>query len=328
MRAVSTSRPASASATAATAPPVASSAPGQRVPLGVPRAGGALVLVRPGGDQRAGVAAGLGGARQRAHRDRGVALVRHGRRPAAGALAHLAHLGLGEQDDVGRRSWRRRPAAAAEGGAQLDQAMRSVCHGATGSARPSSRAYRPPTSGPRSPSAASEPTAPPSWARSRSLAHARDQRARLRAPKPAGRLQPERRRHGLLHQRAAGDRASAGARGPGRRSARPPGRATRDQAERAPGDQHRSAVDDVLARRAEVDEARRLGASPARIARTSGSAGLPAALPSRHSCSMSYRSARQRSPIVAGQRAAGTTPAIASALTSARSASSMAASHA
>ena len=78
---------------------------GQRAPLGVPRPGGALVLVQRGGGEqprRRGPGAAIGGG-PRGHRGDRVALVRQRRGPAAAGdvLAHLADLGLGQQHQVG-----------------------------------------------------------------------------------------------------------------------------------------------------------------------------------------------------------------------------------
>ena len=120
----------------------------QRRPLGVPGAGGALVLLLHRGEQRRDQPGRLAGAGARRDRGDRVALVRHRGRAAGRGLAHLADLGLREQHDVaGRlrdRARRRCPSAAASAAIRL----RSVCHGSTGSSSPSSAAKRASTLGP------------------------------------------------------------------------------------------------------------------------------------------------------------------------------------
>ena len=132
--------------------------------------------------------------------DRGdrVVLVRHRRRAAAArdALAHLADLGLREQDDVAG-DLAATPAAAPSAPARSATGVRSVCHGSTGSASPSSAASaaerRP---APCRRAAASVPAAPPSWSgEPRRRTAASRSAAPSSAGQPAGGLQPERRRH-------------------------------------------------------------------------------------------------------------------------------------
>ena len=111
-------------------------------------------------------------------------------------------------------------------------------------------------------------------------ARRREALARVHEPdEPARRLQPERRRHRLLQQRARQPygRSMLVARAARRRRRRRRARAGR--ARRVARDERRRGVEDVLARRAVVGV---LG-DRSRSRRTSGSTGLPAARPSRAS---------------------------------------------
>ena len=148
------------------------------------------------------------------------------------------------------------PAATPSAPASSPIRPRSVCHGSSGASRPRSRAR---------------------WASDARVAVQRaDRAAELRrerhaapgrraasssADHPARGLQAERRRHGLLEQRAADDRRVAvrAAPAPPRRRRRRAGRRSSGTSARLV-DEHRRGVDRVLARRAVVH--RRVGQRP------------------------------------------------------------------
>ena len=198
-----------------------------------------------------------------AHRDGGVVLVRHRRRAAARALAHLAHLGLGEQDDVAR-DLRARRGGRGERRAELDQraavgvprhraARPGRARGRRG-ARPRARA---------SPSTASVPTAPPSCA-AQPLAPTRSRPAR--GPRAAPTSQPA-----AFSPNVVGTACCSSVRPAiGVDAVRPRERARSglggSPSHAAVGasarlrDEHRGGVDDVLAGRAPVHEPGRLRA--------------------------------------------------------------------
>ena len=141
---------------------------GERLPLCVPGADRALVLVREPAEQHRRVRVGEPRA---GHSERGgdrVALLRHRRRPSARRLGDLAHLGLREERDV-EADLRRR----ARGARRVRRLARQRAGGsrATGGSAPRARAPRRSGERPRapsSPSAARVPAAPPSCAASRS----------------------------------------------------------------------------------------------------------------------------------------------------------------
>ena len=112
----------------------------QRPPLGVPGAGGALVLLRHGGEQR-GDQPGPGPPRPAAlTAATGLRLCAMADEPPGAALAHLADLGLGQQHDVpGHLGRRRRPPRRARRPARPAGSGRCAT-AARGSARPSSAA--------------------------------------------------------------------------------------------------------------------------------------------------------------------------------------------
>ncbi len=188
MRAGSTSSPASSSRTPAAAPPAPCERPGERVPLGVPRPGRPLVLVRLGSDERAGVATGPGRAGERPHRDGGVALVRHRRGAAARALARPRRPRSGR---AGRRRPRssRTPRRRRRAPRRARSARCGRCATAAAARRRSSsrgvRGARP--RGRCSPSTASVPTAPPSCA---AQAPSRHVRRPARGPRAGPRANP------------------------------------------------------------------------------------------------------------------------------------------
>ncbi len=95
MRSTSISSPSSDVFSQAAAEPVVDEQVVQRPPLAVPRAGGALVLLHHRGEQRGDEAGACSAQPERSDRRDRVVLVRHARRAAAGALAHLCDLGLG-----------------------------------------------------------------------------------------------------------------------------------------------------------------------------------------------------------------------------------------
>ncbi len=107
------------------------------------------------------------------------------------------------------------------------------------------------------------PAAPPSWA-GRAPGRGRQPRPRsVHGDEPAGGLVPEGRRHGLLKQRPGGHRRIPM---PARKAAAEclhGGQFLVDHAQRPPRNQHGRAVDDVLARGAEVDVLRGVAVYPA-----------------------------------------------------------------
>ena len=136
----------------------------------------------------------------------------------------------------------------AERAAELATGRRRACHGTTGSGRPSSSAYA---------FEHLEPVVAESGERAARAAELRRE-ARRRAgarvhdaDQPARRLEPERRRHGLLEQRARRRHrarcSSASLAHAARRR-----RAPRRSAQSRPRDERRRRVEDVLARRAVV----------------------------------------------------------------------------
>ena len=138
------------------------------LPLGVPGAGGALVLLRH--RRRAGRDAAprtpCAHATARAPTPTGLRLcgiVDEPPRPAAARRTSPTSV-CASSDDVERRSSRAAPAATPSARAELGRpAARSCATAATGSARPSSLGeHATAPRGPRSPSAASVPAAPPS----------------------------------------------------------------------------------------------------------------------------------------------------------------------
>ena len=247
----------------------------ERLPLRVPRTGGAFVLVLEV-EQHAGRGADVLGARARERGPDRVPLVRHRRGHAAFGKPHLGHLGLREQRKVerdlraeARRDGERRAELRDRQASRVPRQHRlrqiellrvRVQHG--------------------EPVVAERGERPGRAAELRGQAHVGEAVARVDDPdEPARRLQPERRRHGLLQQRAAGHdgcamlvgelRAGgrhavelAARRSPSRRARR-----ARPRCRGCPGSWRRDA------RRS--DRSRNL--------RTSGSTGLPARRPSRTS---------------------------------------------
>ena len=205
--------------------------------------GCALVLLHERAREHADAGRGRGGRRRPRARADGVALVRHRRRAARPArLGDLADLGLREQRDVERRSCRarRRRASAAPSSAMR---TRFVCQGSDGSREPelvARRRRQPPARRRRTPRACRR--------RRRAARRAARERRVEPAPRveqrdePTRRLEPERRRHGLLKQRAAGHRRRRGARRRAPRSGCDARRASSsDQPSARAGDEHRRA---------------------------------------------------------------------------------------
>ena len=177
--------------------------------------------------------------------------------PPPRALAHLADLGLGEQDDVAARPCRPRPPRR-RARPPARRSGRAACARAAAAVSPAARARRasaacssrrPASRQPSSPARRACRPAPPSW-------HARAARcAGGRRPRRAPTIQPAAFRPnvvgmGLLEQRAADHRRVAVRLGePGRGRGRA-AQVAQERAERALGDEHRRGVHGVLARRA------------------------------------------------------------------------------
>ena len=110
----------------------------------------------------------------------------------------------------------------------------------------------------------------------------------VEAHEPAGRLQAEGDRHGLLQQRPPGHHRRAVLAGQPRRRLGRAAQVVEQRLERAPRDEHRRAVEDVLARRAAVHVGGRRVADLARAARARAAPpGLPTAAASAPSASTS-----------------------------------------
>ena len=143
---------------------------------------------------------------------------------------------------------------------------------------------------------------------------------------PAGRLEPERRRHGLLEQGAGGHRRLAMLAREAAHAAATRSSSRQDEPEGAARDEHRGRVEDVLARRAPVDVAGGVVADglaqrpDERLDRVAGRAAL---LGERVEVE-ELGAARLRDPAAAS---AGITPACASAARAPARPSSIASSH-
>ncbi len=257
----------------------------------MPGAGGALVLVHAALDEQRGARECVARAGVGEHGLSRVALVRHRRRPAALSLRHLADLRLREQYDV-ERDLRDRDRSLRECAAEGDERRAARVPrqhglrqaellgverehvGATVAER-AERAGR-----------AAELRGQLDRAQTTARVDERDQ--------PACGLETERRRHRLLQERPRGHHCAAmlareaRARLGGARELRV------DDPQRACRDEHRRGVEDVLARRAAVHIRRVRLADRARIARTSGSTGLPAHVPRPRA--RRCRSGRRRAP--------------------------------
>ena len=211
----------------ARAPPVIDQL-GQRLPLRLPAAERALVLLRHRRQHR-------GHEARRAHRGRD----RRGRatglrlcgiddeppRPGAARLADLADFGLREQREVAAdlAERARTRCRARRRGRRGGRARCATACPRTRELEPRAPGHRPPP-GRGGASAASVPVAPPSWSTRarRRTPRARRSRERASAVEPAGGLQPERDRRGLLQPRAPGHgRVPRGARASRRQPRRP-----------------------------------------------------------------------------------------------------------
>jgi hypothetical protein len=221
----------------------------ERLPLRVPGAGRALVLLRHRGQQRRGERRHAQRARPRAHRADRVLLVRQRGGPAR-AGDHLPHLGLGEQHEV-EPDLAHRPGGDGERRAEFGHAA----------ARRVPRQVRGTEAEPlREPGHHARAVAAERGERARRAAElhvepgAREAGARVeRRVEPAGGLQPEGDRQRLLEQRTAGHRGL-------RMRPRQRGAVARhsdellvDERDGPPRDEHRGGVEHVLARRAPVD---------------------------------------------------------------------------
>ena len=201
--------------------------------------------------QRGDEARRLLGAAERGDRGDRVALVRHRGRAAGRGLAHLADLGLGEQRDVARGLADRARGDAERAGELADPAAQGV---------PRDRRH---VEAELAREPADDRAAGPGRAPSSVPRRAAELRRRqadavqvvggvVEAQHPARGLEPERRRLGLLEQRAADDRRVAVALGERRGRVRRRTQVAQQRRQRALGHQHRGGVDRVLARRAVV----------------------------------------------------------------------------
>ena len=250
------------------------------------------------------------------HRARRIALLRHRRRAAAGRLAHLTDLGLGQEDDVlgdlaahpcGRRqcgSEGRDADAVRVPGKHGDGDSRSVATSST-------------TRRPRSPNAASVPAAPPSCIgtpRGRAPARPWHRAAPRASPRPPARKSSAPPAGAAFAPQPASRGVSARA----RRSRAGPLELVAHQRDRIACHEHRRRIEDVLARRPQVDIALVLRTGGRAEARTSGSTGFATDRPRSSSSSQSNSVAAQSSTIVSDDRC-GTRPTSAPARASALS---------
>ncbi len=183
----------------------------------------------------------------------GVSLLRHRRRAAAARLGDLCDFGLSEQRDVAA-DLLRRVCGRGQRGTDLGDAPTirvprkdRLCESEV--LRVEADDLEPPIAERRE-----RPCRAAQLRCEALLSYGLDARARLdHRDQPARGLEPERRRHRLLEERACGHRrrpVSPRERGaPGRE----PIELREDEVERPTADEHRRRVDDVLARRAEVD---------------------------------------------------------------------------
>ena len=254
----------------------------QRLPLGLPGAGGALVLLRH--RARAARAAAPGTRRAqatpRAARRHRVALVRQRRRAAASvadASADLADLGLREQRRRRARPCRARPPRAPSAPAELARRRtRAVCQGSAGSA--SSSSARQLGDHARARRRRATRACPP---RRRAGRRAVGRAAASRAERRVEPSQPAAFSPNVIGSACwSSVRPAIGVRAVLRRRAAAQASATpvellEDQLERARRDEHRRGVEHVLAGRAPVDVARRpRSRRPWCSASTSGPAGI------------------------------------------------------
>ena len=266
----------------------------ERVPLGLPRAGGALVLADEGRPQDGAC------ARSSARRRPGPGSLPPGSACAASPTTALPRPLAPRRPRSARgargraRSSRVAPEAISSAAPSSAIRTRFVCHGSVGSRRSSSARVERGDLGPalaergeRARRAAELRRQPAAQVAQRARASSRpsSQPAAL-SPKVVGTACWRSVRAAIGVSRCS--RARGGAR-PRRRGRRPAARARAP-----PGDQHRGRVHHVLARRAEVHPARVLAPDPSTSARTSGSAGLPDRLPSASSASQSNVSADAR----------------------------------
>ena len=226
---------------------------GERLPLGVPAAYGALVLVSELAEQDSGVRVGQARTRHREGRADGIALLRHRRGSSARRLSDLAHLALREEHDVAtdlcgrsRRSVQCR--------AELCDALAVRVPREHGLPEPELLCVEPgdleclvPESGER-PCSATELGCEPL------VSHGDESPARLEnRDEPACRLEPERRRHRLLEEGARSHRRRAVGTGERGTSVGEPVELREHECDGAARDEHRGGVDDVLAGRTQMD---------------------------------------------------------------------------
>ena len=331
MRASSTSSPSRAPASAAAAPPVVASAPESASHSACQAPARALVLLAS--ESRSTEAwPRARAAPARVHiAPTGLRLCGIAEEPPASPPSRTSPTSVcASSMHVERRSSRARPPRSASAAPSSATRTRFVCQGTVGSARPSSSAKSVATSSPRSPSADQRPGRSAELRREASIRELAKPRTCVEhCDEPARGLEPERRRYRLLQQRPARHRrVPVRSRRASRRRPPTPSSSASTSAERSPGDQHRRRVHHVLARRRRGARTARAPRRPVR--RAPGRAAPPAcrrARASTSSCSQSYSSAEHAAAIAAAA-SAGTTPAAAPALASARSASSIAPSHA
>ena len=272
---------------------------GQRLPLGVPRAGCALVLLverrrEDGRVTRDETSAGPGEDRL----DR-VALVGQRGRSASDLFARLVHLGLGEEHDVDARSSPARPT--------WSRALRPARRSGPGSYATAPRA-RP--GGGRRRATAGPPALAPRSRRVCPQLHRAARPGARSAPEPGGCLasstatsQPA-----AFNPNVVGTACCSRVRAaigvdrwapPARQGSRTRVELGENQVERAPRDEHRRGVHDVLARRAPVDVAGCVAAHVLSQRAYERLRGASDRAPTSSSSSKSYSSAAHFSAIAA-----------------------------
>jgi hypothetical protein len=245
----------------------------QRLPLGLPRASGTLVLRQQRLGQHGGVGRYLPGRRHDQGRQHRVALLRHRRRRAAaggGRLGHLADLGTGHPQHVQRDLAEGAGDEAQDRPEIAQRDAQGVPRNDGGSESQFRGERRHEAQGPRRavvPVAVRVSRVGRSRARSPGELDRKPFRAQHAHPRPAlehqiqpaGRLQPEGDRHRVLGARPAGHQRAAMAGGELGEMTGHRAEIRGDPVEGPPGEHHGGAVEDVLAGAAQVNVLRGLG---------------------------------------------------------------------
>ena len=207
---------------------------------------------QPGGPARGGA------GEHRVHR---VALLGQGRRPALG-LAHLPHLGLGEEDDV-ERDLAERPRRGPQGGGELGDPDPVGVPGQQRLGEPELGGEAPGHLEAGVAERRQRPRGAAELHRETLVAHPLEAGpGRVDGDHPPRRAQAEGGRQRLLEQGARRHRRVPVGLGEGGAAVAGGAEVGGDQLERAPGDEHERAVDDVLAGRSPVEVRSRARGEP------------------------------------------------------------------